>query len=131
MSSVKFSKEFITPIGLKEWVTLDWDVDVPFDEKKAMEALSRVKEFVCNYQGNGQVILDDSRPSGSGLYQSVPPGPPPIIQVNAGDREVGVTVESIMSCQDLVTLDTYKLIIRGNHELTIAYELRREQLFNS
>lgn len=116
--TVKFSKEFITPIGLKEWVTLDWDVDVPFDEKKAMETLSKVKEFVCNYQTSSPVFPDNS----------IPPGPPPIIQVKPEDREIGVTPEAILSCPDLIVLDTYRWLITANPELKRAYTLRHDQL---
>lgn len=111
---VKFSKEFITPTGLKEWVTLEWDVNVPFDEKKAMETFSKVKEFVCNYQSSYPVFQEYSSPL----------VPSPTIQLNT-EREIGVKPEDIMSCQDLKTLETYRLIMKGNSELEEAYNLRR------
>jgi hypothetical protein len=116
--TVKFSKEFITPIGLKEWVTLEWSVDEPFDEKKAMETFSKVKEFVLNYQVSSPVFPDNS----------IPPGPPPVIQVQQQEIRIGVLIEDIMSCKELAVLDSYRLMVKGNDELSAAYNKRRSEI---
>jgi hypothetical protein len=93
--AVKFSKEFITPIGLKEWVTLEWPVDEPFDEKKAMETFTKVKDFVCNYQSSIPVSLDNSIPP--------PYGPPPIITVerSSEDTRIAELIRDIYACTEL------------------------------
>jgi hypothetical protein len=38
--------------------------------------------------------------------------------------------DDIMSCQDLITLDTYKLLVKGKLELEAAYKTRRSQIIS-
>ena len=83
-----------------------------------METFTKVKEFVCNYQSSSQGFLDNS----------IPPGPPPVIQVKPEDRRIGIMADDIMSCQDLTTLDSYKLLVKGKLELEAAYNTRRAQI---
>lgn len=120
---VKFSKEFITPTGLKEWLSLEWDVNEPFDEARAMETFMKVKEFVCSGQPSSQGLIDN-------LNNFVPPGPPPIIQKQPEDRLIGLTPELIASCEDIATLQTFYLLVdRSTDEtLKIAYKNRKDQL---
>lgn len=116
---VKFSKEFVTETGLKEWIGLEWDVDTPFDEAKAMEIFTKVKDFVCNYKGAGKFASFDS---------AVPPGPPPIIQIQPEDRVIGVTVDMLDSCTDVATLDAYRFIVKGKDDLQRAFDKHRSRL---
>lgn len=118
---VKFSKEFITPTGLKEWLSLEWDVNEPFDEAKAMETFMKVKEFVCNSQPSSQGLIDNSN-------NFVPPGPPPIIQKQPEDRSIGVTIDDLDSCTDVATLDAYRLIVKGKEDLQAAFDKHRSRL---
>lgn len=55
---------------------------------------------------------------------------PRVIEKKPEDKEIGVTVESIMSCQDIVTLQTYYMLLDklGNEELKKAYAIRKSQL---
>lgn len=50
----------------------------------------------------------------------------PVISNN--DPKIGITTEDIMSCQDLVTIDSYRLLIKGKEELENAYATRRKQI---
>lgn len=127
--TVRVSEEFIKPDGTKKWFSHEKQYNI--DTEDPLNVFANADAKISEYaKMSGQVILYNSQPSSSGLYESVPPGHPPIIQVNPGDREVGVTVESIMSCQDLITLDTYKFLVKSNAELTRAFEVRKEQLTN-
>lgn len=120
---VKFSKEFVTETGLKEWMGLEWDVDTPFDEAKAMDVFTKVKNFVCNYKGNSQGVIDSQN-------NFVPPGPPPIIQKKPEDREVGLTPELLTGCQDLVTLQTFFMLVQKSDSqlLMDTYKKRKSEL---
>lgn len=56
--------------------------------------------------------------------------PPPAIQINKDqeDIRIGVFKEDIMSCKDIQTLETYKLLIKGKPELESAYATRKRQI---
>lgn len=121
--TVKYSKEFITPTGLKEWVTLDWPVDVPFDEKKAMETFVKVKEFVCNYNPSSQGLLDNS----------LPPGPPSIINVErtSEDQRVAELIRDIYACTELDGdngLYTWRTLAATCPEASAAYDVMLNKL---
>lgn len=123
MSMIKFSKEFITPIGLKEWVGLEWDVDVPFDEKKAMEVFSRVKEFVCNYQTNNQGLFDNP----------IPPGPPPVITIErtSEDKRIAELIRDIYACTEIDGdngLITYNKLASTCREAQQAFDIMFNKL---
>lgn len=120
---VKFSKEFITPTGLKEWVSLEWEVGEPFDEAKAMETFRKVKDFVCNAQ-----------PSSNGLLEYLDLGrlgswPIPVVKKEE-DREVGLTPELIMGCGDITTLQSFYLLVDKSNrdDLKNAYAKRKQEL---
>lgn len=85
---VKFSKEFITPTGLKEWVSLEWEVREPFDEAKAMETFMKVREFVCNSQPK------------EGIYPLGPPHELPVI--NKAEERLGILIENATTKEELM-----------------------------
>lgn len=120
MGIVKFSKEFITSTGLKEWVSLEWDVDVPFDGDKAMGIFEKVKEFVMNSL---------SMPDSLIVYD---PTMIPEIQVceNNPYKSYGNLVTDILSCNDIVTIDSYRLIVsvKGYEKEKEAYDKRRAEI---
>jgi hypothetical protein len=117
--TVKFSKEFITPIGLKEWVGIEYPVD--FETDDIQEAFNYAKGEVMKSQASSPGFPDNS----------IPPGPPPIIQVQQQEIRIGVLVEDIMSCKELVVLDSYRLMVKGNDELTVAYNKRRSEIVSA
>lgn len=115
--TVKFSKEFVTPIGLKEWVGIELEYDMSSEHPQ--DVLNDAKEAVTSwYKSSNQALSDNS----------IPPGPPPTIQVKQEDREIEVRPEDILSSPDLKVLETYRWIIKGKPELERAYILRYDQL---
>ncbi len=113
---VKFSKEFITNTGLKEWVGIEWPVD--FENDNVIGAFNQAKKAVCDFQ----------LASNATSIESIPPYPPSVIQVKPEEREIGLTPESIMSSPDLKVLETYRWLIKGKPELERAYILRYDEL---
>lgn len=55
---------------------------------------------------------------------------PRVIEVKPEDRTPGITVEDIKSCNELVVIDSYKLIVnmKGNEMLKDAWKIRREEI---
>lgn len=47
-ATVKFSKEFITPSGFKEWVGIEWPVSADTKED-VYKALDEAQDFVCGW----------------------------------------------------------------------------------
>jgi len=87
-------------------------------ERVRLDALDRSKALVEQwYKANSTGI--------SGY--PIPPGPPSVIQVHQQEIRIGVLVEDIMSCKELVVLDSYRLMVKGNDELLAAYEKRRKR----
>lgn len=120
--TVKFSKEFITPIGLHEWITLEWPVDEPFDEKRAKETFVKVRDFVCNYQTNGLLIESDNAIT-----------PPPVINVERTSEDVRVAklIKDIYACTELEGengLWSYNKLASTNEEAKLAYEIMGKRL---
>jgi hypothetical protein len=115
--TVKFSKEFITTIGLKEWVSVELEYDMATECPR--DVLTNAKEIVTQWHQASSPGFPDN---------SIPPGPPPIIQVQQQDIRIGVLVEDIMSCKELAVLDSYRLMVKGNDELTAAYNKRRSEI---
>lgn len=118
---VKFSKEFITPTGLKEWVGIEWPVD--FENDNVMGAFNQAKKAVCDFQLASGVLNEML------ATQIGPEIPLPSID-RSEDRKVGLTPELISSCGDIVTLQTfYMLVDKSNSmELKHAYEKRKKEL---
>jgi hypothetical protein len=114
---VKFSKEYVTVIGLKEWVGIEMEYDM--NTECPRDVLTNAKTVVEQWHNSNNLPFEQN---------SVPPGPPQVIQVKPEDREIGVTSESIMSSPDLKVLETYRWLIKGKPELERAYILRYDQL---
>ncbi len=45
---VKFSKEFVTPIGLKEWASVEYEFDMQTEDP--LDVFARAKKDVCTFQ---------------------------------------------------------------------------------
>lgn len=122
--TVKFSKEFVTQIGTKEWVGVEMEYDMENECPK--EVLTNAKTIVEQWHkesnaGYPNLLNPDEQ-------NFIPPGPPPTIQVKPEDREIGVTPEAILSSNDLKVLETYRWLIKGKSELERAYIIRHDQL---
>lgn len=120
---VKFSKEFVTPTGTKEWVGLEMEYDMSTECPR--DVLTNAKTIVEQWhkESNSQGLLDN-------FNNFVPPGPPPIIQKQPEDRAIGLTPELITSCEDVVTLQSfYLLVVKSNRaDLKEAYNKRKDEL---
>jgi hypothetical protein len=121
---LKLTIQFETQLD-KKWVGLEAEID---DAETPEHALTRLKDIIHSWVSTHSAHIDGVRPSGSGLYESVPPGPPPVIQIKPEDREIGIRPEDILSSPDLAVLGSYRLLIKGKPELERAYALRHDQL---
>lgn len=113
---IKFSKEFITPTGLKEWAGAEYPVD--FETDNIQKAFDYVRSEVENSQKDKHHTQDT--PAGD--------MPVPVIQVQKEEKAAGLYIADIMSCDSLKVLESYKKLIIGNKELTNAYEKRRNEI---
>jgi hypothetical protein len=121
--TVKFSKEFITSIGLKEWITLEWPVDMPFDEEKAMETYIKVREFVCNNQVNNPGFPDPP----------LSPGSPPTITIEktSEDQRVAELIRDIYACTEIEGdngLHTYRKLASTCKEAQQVFDMMFRKL---
>lgn len=112
----KYTAHYENGIVVAQWIS----VEMLLDGESPLDSLDRSKSLVEQWYKSNNL----ESPYGA----SQPPGPPPIIEVKPEDRAIEVTVEDIKSCQDLVTLDSYRIIIRGKTDLELAYVERRPQL---
>lgn len=122
---VKFSKEFMTPTGLKEWVGIEWPVD--FENDNVMGAFNQAKKAVCDFQ-LASSALSEMTFGGSVFPSQV--GPSPIINRNPEDREVGLTPELLAGCSDIVVLQEFHMLVELSNrtDLKEAYEKREKEL---
>lgn len=115
--SIKYSKEFITPVGLKEWLSIEYPVD--FDTENPVDVYGHIKS-----------MIQECRQAEPKAPDLLPPGPPPEIQIQKTDESIriGILAQDIISCQDLVTIDSYKLLVKGKPDLEKAYITRRHEI---
>lgn len=116
---VKFSKEFVTETGLKEWV----GIELPFDSENesAIDALRKAETIVNEYQRPKSYIMQYNMPYQT---QSTPTGELP------DERQPGLSPELIMSCSDLITLQSFYLLVKGSNRVDLkeAYTQRMSEL---
>lgn len=114
---VKFSKEFVTETGLKEWA----GIELPFNEEResGVDALRRAETIVNEYQRSKNYLVqyDIHRQSNEA----------PLGDLSEG-RPIGVTTDDIKSCMDIEVLRSYKFIVRSIDELRDAYQKREKEL---
>lgn len=116
--STKYTAHYENGMVISQWVSVEMALDGSNGES-ALNALDRSQELVEQWYKSKNIPFQDN---------SIPPGPPPAIQIKPEDREIGVTPESILSSPDLKVLETYRWIIKGKPELERAYILRYDQL---
>ena len=115
---VKFSKEFVTETGLKEWASIDYPVDFDGvnDEKIAEEGFRKAEAMVTAHQGKKSYLMHYE------ITYTPSIGPSQEIPIYKEERSIGVTVDVLDSCTDLATLDAYRLIVKGKDDLQTAYD---------
>lgn len=118
----KYTAHYENGILVAHWVSVEMVLDVSKGDN-ANDALNKSRETVEQWNNSNSSGL-------SGGSTPPPHGPSQVIQVGPEDRAIGVTVESIMTCEDLITLDTYRFLIKKDMELMRAFELRKLQLNN-
>lgn len=57
-----------------------------------------------------------------------PSYPPTQIQETQTDRTIGLFIEDIQSCKDLLTLNSYKFVVKGKPDLQAAFDKRLNEL---
>jgi len=120
---VKFSKEFVTNIGLKEWVGVEMEYDMEVECPK--EVLTNAKTIVEQWRkesnsGANELSLDE--------LNIMPPGPPPVISVErtSEDQRIAELIRDIYSCTELEGdsgLLSYKKLAESNKEACSAFDI--------
>lgn len=116
-TKVTYQKAFVIGPYLQERVGIEIEIDETEQPQDALTEAKRIAE-TWHIANNPQV-------------HELIPGPfdqLPITISYSEDPEIGITPEVIMSCNDLVTIDSYRLLIKGKQELENAYTKRREEL---
>jgi hypothetical protein len=97
--TVKFSKEFVTSIGLKEWVGIEMEYDM--NTECPRDVLTNAKTIIEQWHNSNQLQIN---PEYAHLLQpSIPPGPPPIINVDRTPEDIRVAqlIKDIYACTEL------------------------------
>lgn len=123
--TIKYSAEFRSPEGLSRWAGIELQYEQGHEDpaevyKKAVEIISK---------STGQAFLDNSNldPYSPTSYWAQPLTTS-IIQINPEDREIGLRVEDILSCKDLVTLNSYRFLAKNSLDLMNAFNIKHAEL---
>ena len=90
---VKFSKEFVTPIGLKEWVGIEIEYDMSSECPR--DVLTNAKEII-----NGWHSLNNPASHTSGYPNLLNPEELPVI--NAAEERIGIEIENATTKEELI-----------------------------
>lgn len=116
---VKFSKEFVTDTGLKEWA----GIELPFNEEResGVDALRRAETIVNEYQRPKSYLMQYDMPYQT---QSTPAGQLP------EERQVGLTPELLTGCSDLTVLQEFYMLVKLSNRVDLkeAYDNRKSEL---
>lgn len=106
------------------WIGLEGQID---DTENPENKLDEIKAITENWYRKQSPHL---QPPGPPVYDGNSFPGPRIIEKKPEDREIGLTPELIMSCDDIVTLQSfYKLVGLSNRvDLRDAYDKRKEEL---
>jgi hypothetical protein len=122
MEITKVYYERIFPLApyINEKVGFEATIDGTVESEK--EALTKLKQISEEWHiaNNPQVHSD---PNTFTDYSVIPS-----IQIKPEDREIGITAETLLSCNDIPTIDSYRLLIRDNQLLQKIYDKRREEI---
>lgn len=122
-TKVTYQKAFVIGPYLQEKVGIE--IDISDSQYTPEEALSQARNVVETWHiaNNPQVHSDN------GQYNPLNPDSHlPIITSTIEEHQIGLTTESLTSCNDLTTLDSYRLLIKGKPDLEEAYAKRRRQI---
>lgn len=116
--TVRYSEEFIKPDGLKGWFSHEKQYDQDTQDPPFEEIVRTVRDEIKKH--SDLFTLTVSNPSRISVGE---------IQVDKPEEtRIGILVEDIMSCLDIPTIDSYRLLVKGKPELEAAYEKRREEI---
>lgn len=116
---VKFSKEFVTEAGLKEWV----GVEIPFDfeQESASEALKLAETIVREYQRPKSYLMQ---------YESLHPA-----QIapsrTAADEIIAATIAGLYACTELEGIEgllSYEKVAAQNRETQNVFDIMFKKL---
>lgn len=114
----KYTAHYENGIVVAQWISVEMALDTANGESP-LEALDRSQELVQQWYKSKNLPFETN---------SIPPGPPPVIQIKPEDRRIGVMVEDSLSCNDIPTIDSYRLLIKDQTLLQDAYDKRREEI---
>lgn len=106
------------------WIGLEAVID---DTETPESRLSALKEIEERWYAKQNPHL---QPQGPPAYDGNSVSGPRVIEVKPEDRSVGLTPELLMSCSDIVSLQTfYMLVDKSNRvDLKEAYDKRKDEL---
>jgi len=119
---VKYSEEFVSPIGLKSWRGIELEYDMSSEDP--IEIFDNAKRIV-------EKSASSNHPFSGYPNLLNPDDNLPVITSKQQEPQIGITSESLMSCQDLVTIDSYRLLIKGKEDLELAYMKRRKEIVDA
>lgn len=112
---LKFSKEFITPSGLKEWIGVEYPID--YDTEQPFEVLEQARVIAEGYQAKKSAEYE--------VYMNSPPQPLksiPIEKIIPEDQRIEAIIADIYSCDELKVLESYRLLAKKEPALQAAYD---------
>lgn len=120
----KFSKEFITDTGLKEWA----GIELPFNEEResGVDALKRAEAIVNEHQGKKSYIVHygNSAPIQYGPFET-------ISQQDAELLQIAEMIKGMYACTSLDGDDgllTFSKLASGNEEAQNVFDIMFRKL---
>lgn len=113
----KYTAHYENGMVVAQWISVEMALDGANGESP-LDALDRSKELVEQWY-KSKNIEPASYINSHDL---------PVINTSKEEVQIGLTVDSIMSCTDLVTIDSYRLLIKGKEHLELAYMKRRKEI---
>src|ERR1044072_5884442 len=113
----KYTAHYENGMVVAQWISVEMALDGANGERP-LDALDRSKDLVEKWY-KSKNIEPASYLNSNEL---------PVINTSKEEIKIGVTVSSIMSCTDLVTIDSYRLLIKGKEDLEFAYMKRRKEI---
>lgn len=116
---VKFSKEFVTETGLKEWVGVELEFDA--NAESAVDALKRAETIVREHQRPKSYLMqyESSHPA------QMAPGR------TAADEIIAETISGMYSCAELDGLEglmTFEKVAAQNRETQNVFDIMFKKL---
>lgn len=108
------------------WIGLEAVID---DTETAESRLSALKEIEEQWYAKQNPHL---QPQGPPAYNGNSSPVPRVIEVKPEDRVVGLTPELIMSCTDIVSLQTFYMLVNKSNRVDLkeAYDKRKGELLD-